>query len=202
MVDKISAELPELPEKIYNDLLAKYDLSPYDAELIIQSKHYVAYFQNSMALGTKPPANVKQRAKTISNWMLGEFTRLLNAKNVKPEEAHDRVPEANFVEMLDLVEKGTLSGPLSKTVFEEMFNSGKKASTIVAEKGLVQISDSGELGIIVDKIIADNEKAVVDYKAGKEASLTFLMGQVMKASRGKANPSVVRQLIVDKLGGN
>ena len=202
MVDKIKAELPELPEKIYNDLLAKYDLSAYDAELITQSKHYVAYFQNSMALGTKPPANMKQRAKTISNWMLGEFTRLLNAKNVKPEEARDRVPEANFVEMLDLVEKGTLSGPLSKTVFEEMFNSGKKASTIVAEKGLVQISDSGELGIIVDKIIADNEKAAVDYKAGKEASLTFLMGQVMKASRGKANPSVVRQLIVDKLGGN
>jgi aspartyl-tRNA(Asn)/glutamyl-tRNA(Gln) amidotransferase subunit B len=134
--------------------------------------------------------------------MLGEFTRLLNAKNIKAEEIHDRVPEANFVEMLDLVEKGTLSGPLSKTVFEEMFNSGKKASTIIEEKGLVQISDSGELAIIVDNIIADNKKAVVDYKAGKEASLTFLMGQVMKASRGKANPAIVRQLIVDKLGGN
>jgi aspartyl-tRNA(Asn)/glutamyl-tRNA(Gln) amidotransferase subunit B len=72
----------------------------------------------------------------------------------------------------------------------------------VAEKGLVQISDSGELGIIIDKVIADNEKAIIDYRAGKEASLTFLIGQVMKASRGKANPAVVRPIIVDKLGGN
>ncbi len=202
MVDKIRAGLPELPEQVYADLIAKYDLSSYDAELITQSKHYVAYFKNSVALGTGTSANMKQRAKIISNWMLGELTRLLNAQNVKPEEAHDKVPEANFVEMLDLIDKGTLSGPLSKTVFEEMFNSGKKASAIVAEKGLRQISDSGELAIIVDKIIADNEKAVVDYKAGKEASLTFLIGQVMKASKGKANPAVVRQLIVDKLGGN
>ncbi len=104
--------------------------------------------------------------------------------------------------MLDLVEKGTLSGPLAKTVFEEMFSSGKTASAIVAEQGLVQISDSGELAIIVDKVIADNDKAIADYRAGKEASLTFLIGQVMKASRGKANPAVVRQIIVDKLGGN
>ncbi|MGA9049172.1 MAG: Asp-tRNA(Asn)/Glu-tRNA(Gln) amidotransferase subunit GatB [Dehalococcoidia bacterium] len=202
MVKEIKAELPDLPEKIYDELIAKYELTPYDAELITQSKHYVTYFKNSINLGANPSANIKQRAKTISNWMLGDLTRLLNANNIKAEEAHAKVPEANLVEMLDLVEKGTLSGPLSKTVFEEMFKSGKKASTIVAEKGLVQISDSGELGIIVDKIIADNEKAVVDYKAGKEASLTFLMGQVMRASRGKANPAIVRQLIVDKLGGN
>jgi aspartyl-tRNA(Asn)/glutamyl-tRNA(Gln) amidotransferase subunit B len=100
------------------------------------------------------------------------------------------------------VEQGTLSGPLSKTVFEEMFKTGKSAASIVKEKGLVQISDTGAIGLIVDKIIEENEKAVADFRAGKETSLTFLIGQVMKASRGKANPGMVRQIFVDKLGGN
>ena len=113
-----------------------------------------------------------------------------------------KVKPRDLVELLDLMEKGTLSGPLAKKAFEVTFKTGKRPSTVIKEEGLVQISDSGELGIIVDKIIADNEKAVVDYRAGKEASLTFLIGQVMKASRGKANPAIVRQIIVDKLGGN
>jgi aspartyl-tRNA(Asn)/glutamyl-tRNA(Gln) amidotransferase subunit B len=132
--------------------------------------------------------------------MLGDFMRLLNSSNSRIEASC--IKPGRLAEMLDLVEKGTLSGPLAKTVFEEMFSSGKTAAAIVAERGLVQISDSGELAIIVDKVIADNDKAIADYRAGKETSITFLIGQVMKASRGKANPAVVRKIIVDKLGGN
>jgi len=160
------------------------------------------YFEECVSLAGKSGGeqHIQKKAKTISNWLLGDFTRLLNSSNSRIEASN--IKPGYLVEMLDLVEKGTLSGPLAKTVFEEMFSSGKKASAIVAERGLVQISDSGELAIIVDKVIADNDKAIADYKAGKEASLTFLIGQVMKASRGKANPAVVRQIIVDKLGGN
>ncbi|MCX6004480.1 MAG: Asp-tRNA(Asn)/Glu-tRNA(Gln) amidotransferase subunit GatB [Chloroflexi bacterium] len=202
MVQKIEAELPDLPEKIYDDLIAEYNLPPYDAEVLTQSKHYVAYFTTSIGLKSSMSTSDRQkRAKTISNWLLGEFTRLLNAKNVKIEEAKDKVTPENLSGLIDLVDKGTLSGPLSKTVFEEMFNSGKPAGIIVEEKGLVQISDTSEISNISDKVIAENEKAVTDYRAGKEQSLTFIIGQVMKASKGKANPAVVRQIILDKLGG-
>ncbi|MFA5079530.1 MAG: Asp-tRNA(Asn)/Glu-tRNA(Gln) amidotransferase GatCAB subunit B, partial [Dehalococcoidia bacterium] len=143
---------------------------------------------------------ISKKATTIAHWMLGDFTRLLNSTGKQIGDS--RVQPGQLAELLELIEKGTLSGPLAKTVFEEMFETGKSAAAVVAEKGLVQISDSGELGIIIERVIADNGKAVADYRAGKEASLTFLIGQVMKASRGKANPAVVRPIIVDKLGGN
>jgi aspartyl-tRNA(Asn)/glutamyl-tRNA(Gln) amidotransferase subunit B len=199
MVDEIKATLPELPEARFDRFVSQFNLTPYDAELLTDTKAVADYFEECVKLSAKP-ADVQKKAKTISNWILGDVTRLLNAANKRIEDS--RVKPEQLVEMLDLVEKGTLSGPLSKTVLEEMFKNGKSAGAVVAEKGLVQISDSGELGIIIDKIVAENEKAVADYKAGKEASLTFLIGQVMKASRGKANPAVVRQIIVDKLGGN
>ena len=202
MVDEIRASLPELPEAKFNRFVAQYSLTPYDAGLLTDNKTMAAYFEECLDIASSGAGEkeINKKAKVIGNWMLGDFARLLNSTNMQIGDS--RVKPGHLVEMLDLVEKGTLSGPLSKTVFEEMFETGKPAAAIVAEKGLVQISDSGELGIIIDKVIADNEKAVIDYRAGKEASLTFLIGQVMKASRGKANPAVVRPIIVDKLGGN
>jgi aspartyl-tRNA(Asn)/glutamyl-tRNA(Gln) amidotransferase subunit B len=201
-VSKLKAGLPELPEARYDRFISQYNLTPYDAGLLTDSKTLANYYEECVTAAAKASGeqNIQKKAKTVSNWLLGDFTRLLNSNNLRIEES--RIKPAQLVEMLELVEKGTLSGPLSKTVFEDMFNTGKTAAAIVAEKGLVQISDSGEIGTIVEKIIAENEKAVVDYKAGKEASLTFLIGQVMKASRGKANPAVVRQIVIGKLGGN
>jgi len=199
MVEGIKSSLPELPEAKFDRFVAQYNLTPYDAELLTDNKAMAAYFDECLAL-VSSSKDIGKKAKTIGNWMLGDFTRLLNSANRQIGDSH--VKPGHLVEMLELVEKGTLSGPLAKAVFEEMFETGKPAIAIVAEKGLVQISDSAELGIIIDKVIADNEKAVTDYRAGKEASLTFLIGQVMKASKGKANPAVVRPIIVDKLGGN
>ena len=201
MVQKMQASLPELPEAKYDRFVAQYSLSSYDAELLTDNKSLAAYFEQCVTLAGRPDdaGFAQKKAKTISNWLLGDFSRLLNASNSRIEDC--RVSPASLVEMLELVDKGTLSGPLSKTVLEEMFNSGKPAGIIVQEKGLVQISDTSEISNIADKVIAENEKAVADYRAGKEQSLTFIIGQVMKASRGKANPAVVRQIIVDKLGG-
>jgi aspartyl-tRNA(Asn)/glutamyl-tRNA(Gln) amidotransferase subunit B len=201
MVETLKADLPELPEAKFDRFIISYGLSPYDAQLLTDTKVFADYFEECMNLVNKSNDKLSfhKKAKTCSNWLLGEFNRLLNANNSRIEDSLVKPPL--LMEMLDLVENGTLSGPSSKTVFEEMFKTGKTARAIVSEKGLVQISDSGELGIIVNKIIADNEKAIADYKAGKEASLTFLIGQVMKASRGKANPAVVRQIMLDKLGG-
>jgi len=201
-VEKIRASLPELPEAKFDRFVSQYNLTPYDAGLLTDNRPMAAYFEECLALfsGKGAEQDTSKKAKTIGNWMLGDFARLLNSANRQIGDSP--VQPAQLVEMLDLVEKGTLSGPLAKAVFEEMFQTGKPAGAIVAEKGLVQISDSAELAIIIDKVITDNEKAVADYRAGKETSLTFLIGQVMKASRGKANPAVVRPIIVDKLGGN
>jgi aspartyl-tRNA(Asn)/glutamyl-tRNA(Gln) amidotransferase subunit B len=201
-VEKIRASLPELPEAKFDRFVSQYNLTAYDAGLLTDNRAMAAYFEECLSITSAIAGekDVSKKAKTVSNWMLGDFTRLLNSTNM--QIGGSRVQPGQLVEMLELVEKGTLSGPLAKAVFEEMFQTGKPAADIVAEQGLVQISDSGELGIIIDKVIADNEKAIIDYRAGKEASLTFLIGQVMKASRGKANPAVVRPIIVDKLGGN
>jgi aspartyl-tRNA(Asn)/glutamyl-tRNA(Gln) amidotransferase subunit B len=202
MVENIRASLPELPEAKFDRFVQQFNLTPYDAGLLTDSRAMAAYFEDCLALasGEGGEKDVSKKAKTIGNWILGDFTRLLNSTNRQIGDS--LVQPGQLADMLELVEKGTLSGPLAKVVFEEMFETGKPAAAIVAEKGLVQISDSGELAIIIEKVITDNEKAVADYRAGKEASLTFLIGQVMKASRGKANPAVVRPIIVDKLGGN
>jgi aspartyl-tRNA(Asn)/glutamyl-tRNA(Gln) amidotransferase subunit B len=202
LVEKIRSGLPELPDARFTRFIAQYNLPAYDAGLLTDNKVTAEYFEECvrLAAGSGNDETSQKKAKSISNWMLGDFMKLLNASGTAFTDARVKPPQ--LVEMLELVEKGTLSGPLSKTVFEEMFKSGKTAATVVQEKGLVQISDTGEIGQIVDKIIADNEKAIADYRAGKEASLTFLIGQAMKASRGKANPAVVRQIFLDKLGGN
>ena len=135
----------------------------------------------------------ERRAKEISNWLLGEFTRLLNATNTEIKDA--KVKPGHLVEMLDLIEKGTLSTKMAKEVFEDMFHSGKKASQVVQEKGLAQISTTTELETVVGQVIAANSQAVADYRQGKETALKFLVGQVMKATKGQANPQMVNELL-------
>ena len=201
-VSGMLASLPELPEAKYDRFISQYNLTPYDAELLTDSKELANYFEECVTLAVEKggDVDVQKKAKAISNWILGDFTRLLNLENIGIDDS--RVKPTDVVELLSLMEKGTLSGPLAKKAFEVTFKTGMGLNAVIQQQGLVQITDSGEIATIVDKIIAENEKAVVDYKAGKEASLTFLIGRVMKASRGKANPAVVRQIVVDKLGGN
>ena len=141
----------------------------------------------------------KGKAKLISNWLLGDFSRLLNATSASIETTN--ISPTHLVEMLNLVDKGVISGPASKMVFEEMFYNGKRASTIVAEKELGQISDATRIRDAVKKVIAHNAKAVTDYKAGKQQALTFITGQVMRGTRGRANPTLVNEILVQELGG-
>jgi len=135
----------------------------------------------------------------VSNWLLGDFSRLLNATNTEVENV--KISPKRLTEMLILVDNGTISGPAAKAVFEEMFHSGKKASEIVTEKKLSQISDAGEIRELVKQVIASNSGAVSDYASGKQQALTFIIGQVMKATRGRANPGMVREIIMKELGG-
>ncbi len=192
-IEEIRAKLPELPETKRERFVTQYGLPLYDANILTSSKAMADYFENCLKLMDH------NKTKLVSNWFLGDFSRLLNATNTEIENT--KIAPEHLAEMLRLVDKGTISGPTAKAVFEEMFYSGKRASAIVAEKKLSQISDAAEIREAVKKVIANNTKAVSDYKAGKQQALTFITGQVMKATRGRANPSLTREILIEELGG-
>lgn len=192
-IEEIRARLPELPEARKDRFMAQYGLPLYDANILTSSRAMADYFENCVKL-TDPG-----KAKAVSNWLLGDFSRLLNATNTEIENV--KISPKHLAEMLGLVDNGTISGPAAKAVFEEMFHSGKGASEIITEKKLSQISDASEIREVVKQVMANNTGAVADYTSGKQQALTFIIGQVMKATRGRANPGVVREIIIHELGG-
>jgi aspartyl-tRNA(Asn)/glutamyl-tRNA(Gln) amidotransferase subunit B len=192
-VEEIRTRLPELPEARRDRFMTQYGLSLYDANIITSSRAMADYFENCVKL--MDPG----KAKMVSNWLLGDFSRLLNSTNTGIENV--KISPKHLAEMLGLVDNGTISGPAAKAVFEEMFRSGKGASEIITEKKLSQISDADEIREMVKQVMANNTEAVADYTSGKQQALTFIIGQVMKATRGRANPGVVREIIIQELGG-
>ena len=192
-IEEIRARLPELPEARRDRFMTQYGVSLYDANILTSSRAMADYFENCVKL--MDPG----KAKTVSNWLLGDFSRLLNATNTEVENV--KISPKHLAEMLGLVDNGTISGPAAKAVFEEMFRSGKGASEIITEKKLSQISDADEIREMVKQVMANNTGAVADYTSGKQQALTFIIGQVMKATRGRANPGVVREIIIQELGG-
>jgi aspartyl-tRNA(Asn)/glutamyl-tRNA(Gln) amidotransferase subunit B len=199
-VEKIRARLPELPDARKERLIGQFGLSDYDASIIVESKEMADYFEKCMnIIGTSTDS--KKLAKKVSNWLLGDFLRFLNATGTAINDS--KVTPKNMIDLISLIEKGKISGPASKKVFEEMFNTGIGISTeILEEKGLSQISDDSQIENMIDQVVAANGQAVLDYQAGKQQSLGFLIGQVMKISKGRANPELVRKILVKKLGGN
>jgi aspartyl-tRNA(Asn)/glutamyl-tRNA(Gln) amidotransferase subunit B len=167
----------------------EYGLPEYDADLITSSRRLADWYEAAVKEYDDP--------KAVANWVMGELLRLLKAEGKEIEE--QPLTPAHLVEMLKLMEAGTISGKIAKSVFEEMFQTGKRAEQIVKEKGLVQISDEGELVRIIDAALAANPKSVADFKAGKEAALGFLVGQVMKETKGRANPGLVNRLLRERL---
>jgi len=201
-VETVRAKLPELPDSIRERFISKFGLPVYDTDLLLDSKALVNYFENCVKIieSSSNDIELQKKAKTVSNWLLGDFSRMLNSTNTKIKDV--KATPKHLIEMLDLIDKGAISGPVAKAVFEDMFLTGKTASSIIADKGLGQISDSTEIENIVVQVIGNNSQAVADFKAGKQQSLTFLVGQVMKASRGRANPGLVNKILLDKLGGS
>jgi aspartyl-tRNA(Asn)/glutamyl-tRNA(Gln) amidotransferase subunit B len=192
-IEEIRARLPELPEARRDRFMSQYGLSLYDANVLTSSKAMADYFENCVKLMDS------SKAKAVSNWLLGDLSRLLNATNTEIENV--RISPKHLVEMLGLVDNGTISGPAAKVVLEEMFRTGQRASEIITEKKLSQISDVGEIREVVKQVIANNTGAVTDYVSGKQQALTFIIGQVMKVTRGRANPGIVREIIIQELGG-
>jgi len=192
-VEEIRSKLPELPEARRDRFAAEYDLPLYDANLLTSSKAMADYFEDCLKTG------MPKRVKTVSNWLLGEVSRIMNANSIEIDEFRARISPEWLVELLVLDSQGDVSTATSKSVLEEMFNTGKRAADIIKERGLSQISDTEAIKAEVITVINSNKQAVADYKAGKEQALKFLVGQVMKATKGRANPKLVNEVLKEKL---
>lgn len=186
---RIRASIPELPDARKARYTKDYGLPDYDAAVITSSKPLADLFESSLEHTSD--------SKSISNWIMGELLGYLNSNGL--ELAAVKLTGQGLGEMVNLIEKGTISSKIAKTVFKEMLQSGKLPQQIVEEQGLVQISDEGAILAIVQEVVANNPTSVQDYQAGKEKAIGFLVGQVMKQSKGKANPGLVNKLLVEVL---
>ena len=189
--------LPELPAARKQRFMSQYGLSEYDANLLTVGKPTADYFESVVCLKGESGEALEQFAKHVSNWTLVELGRLLNESGGDITDM--RIAPKHFVELLDMVSRGALSSSMAKTVFEEMFVSGDSPAKIAEARGLAQISDTDALGGAVDEAIAANPKPVAEYLGGKEQAIRFLVGQVMRITRGKANPQMAMQLLKERL---
>lgn len=189
-VDEMRVRLPELPVVRRARFQSAYGLSAYEALILTQGRGLADYFEDAARESGKP--------KSVANWVLNELLRELPADDDRAVAACP-IPPGNLVGLLRLMDDGTISGKIAKEVFEKMYRSGETAHAIVSREGLTQVADEGAIGAAVDAVLAEHAKVVDDYKAGKKAALGFLVGQVMKATQGKANPALVNRLLVEKL---
>jgi aspartyl-tRNA(Asn)/glutamyl-tRNA(Gln) amidotransferase subunit B len=190
-VEEVRRALPELPEAKVERFVGAYGLPRYDAEVLAAEQEVAAYFEEC--------ARRHGNGKACSNWVMGEVLRALRENAIAI--AACPVSPAMLAGMLARIDDQTISGKIAKTVFDEMWQSGKDADTIIAEKGLKQVTDSGAIEAVIDEIIAANPEQTADYRAGKDKLFGFFVGQVMKASKGKANPAAVNELLLKKLQG-
>lgn len=188
-IEKYRSELPELPDARRARLEKEYGLSDYDAGIITSSRAMAEYFDAVVATGADP--------KLAANWIMGDLAKNLNEDGI--DIAKSPVSAERLGKMIDLIMKDTISGKIAKKVFKEMWTNEDDPEKIVKDKGLVQITDTGAIEAAVDAAIAANPKAVAEYKGGKKKAIGALVGQVMKATRGKANPQMVNKMLAEKL---
>lgn len=188
-IEELRASLPEMPEAKKARLIEQHGLPEYDAGVITSSRALAEFYDRAV--------EIYPQYKAVSNWIMVELLKLLNAEN--KEITQVPIKPEGLAKMLQMIDAGTISGKIAKQVFGEMFTTGQDPEVIVKEKGLVQISDEGQISQMVDTIIANNPKSVEDFKAGKEKAIGFLVGQVMKATKGQANPGLVNKLLKEKL---
>lgn len=188
-IESLKNSLPEMPDEKKIRFLTKYDLTEKEVDILISDKKLAILFEEIVKLGSTP--------KIAANWILGDILRILKDRKI---ESEDMIFEAtNFAKLLKVVEEGKISNNIGREVLEEIFDANEDPMKVIEEKGLMQINSSDELEKIVEEVIAKNPQSVEDYKAGKTQSAGFLMGQVMKLSKGKANPKVAKELVDKKL---
>jgi aspartyl-tRNA(Asn)/glutamyl-tRNA(Gln) amidotransferase subunit B len=188
-IDEIKGDIVELPDARRERFMKQYNLPESDADLLTDERATADWFEEAVTSGGEP--------KPVSNWIMVELMKLLNEDGRGMEECPLKPGE--LVTMLGLIDKGVISGKIAKTVFAEMYKTGRNAETIVRERGLLQISDEGEIEAVVDDVLQKNSEAVMRFRSGEAKLMGFFVGQVMKVTRGKANPAVVNDLLKRKL---
>lgn len=189
LIENIRKSLPELPEDKMNRFIKQYDLPEYDAEVLTASKNLALFYEDTVSHSVD--------FKTASNLIMGDILRRLKDEDMEVEDM--RFSSKEFADLIKIIDSGKISNKIGKKVLREMFEEGKDPNKIVKEKGLIQINDEGEIEKIVDETLDENPESIEDYKNGKDRALGFLVGQVMKKTRGKANPGIVNKLISKKL---
>ena len=192
-IDAVRATLPELPDEKAARFAREFGLSPYDAGVLSASRELGAYFESVVAELGAP------HAKLAANWVMGELSSALNRDNVDIGDSH--VPPVQLSGLLARIVDRTISGKIAKEVFETMWSEGKSADAIIEASGLRQITDSSTIEGVIDAVMAANPKQLADYRSGKDKLFGFFVGQVMKATEGKANPAQLNELLKRKLGG-
>ena len=192
-VEKIRSKLPELPDARRQRFIAEYKLPLYDANLLTSSRDMADYFEDFVKTGEPHSLSQPERAKLGSNLILGEVSRIINDNSIGIVGFRERVSPERLARLLALNSEGAVSTATSKSMLWEMFNTGKDPDTLLKEGERGQISDTHEIEDTVSQVLEANPKAVADYSAGKEPALKFLVGQVMKATRGRANPKLVNE---------
>jgi aspartyl-tRNA(Asn)/glutamyl-tRNA(Gln) amidotransferase subunit B len=190
-IEAVRATLPELPAAMQMRFQSEYGVSPYDAAVLTGSRALADYFEAA--------AKACGQGKLAANWVMGELSAALNKADLNIE--HSPVPAARLGALVARIQDGTLSGKLAKQVFEGLWEGAGEVDAIIEARGLKQMSDSGELEKIIDEVMAANARSVEEFRAGKEKAFNALVGQIMKASKGKANPAQVNDLLKLKLQG-
>ncbi|MCK9555463.1 Asp-tRNA(Asn)/Glu-tRNA(Gln) amidotransferase subunit GatB [bacterium] len=188
---KVAGEIPEMPDIRYERFIAEYKLSEYDAGVMTSDRDLADFFEETSKQGVDP--------KKVANWIMGDFLKEINTAKVGICDVKVKSPD--LASLIKLIDEGTISGKIAKDVFAEMFVSGKKPETVIREKGLIQISDEKSIEGVIESVLKSNSKVVDDYKSGKKSAAGFMVGLIMKASKGKANPKLVNELLKKKLSG-
>jgi aspartyl-tRNA(Asn)/glutamyl-tRNA(Gln) amidotransferase subunit B len=190
----VEKSMPELPESRRNRFVTEYALSEYDAGVLTSTRALAEYYEETARLSGQP--------KSAANWIMGDLLRFFKDSNTDLKDlSASHVKPKMLADMIMLVEKGTISGKIAKTLMEEMCRTGKSPQSIIEEKGLVQISNVDEIEKIVSKVIEENAKTVEQYRQGKTGNFGFFVGQVMKATGGRANPQTVNEVLKKRLAG-
>ena len=198
-VEEVKAKLPELPDARRDRFIAEFGLPLYDANLLTGSKAMADYEEEFIATGEPGSMPLPERAKLGSNWILGEVSRIMNATSIDITDFKKKVGAIQLARLSTLNSQGTVNTATAKAVLEEMFNSSRDAETIIAQQGLSQISDTDQIKSVLAEVLSANPKAIADFKNGKTEAVKFLVGQVMKATRGKANPQLVNEELTKML---
>lgn len=190
-IENIRRSLPELPEERKERFIREFALSQYDAEFLTTSKELTDFFESTERIIHSP--------KTISNWLMGDISKFLNEHNISIGDT--KISPQHIAKMIELMENGTISGKIAKSLVLEMLKTGREPEIIIKEKGWFQISDRAELGKIIQEVLKKNAHAVEDYRNGKKKILGFLVGQIMSATKGKANPGLINQMLLKEIEG-